>query len=84
MFDGFALNRKKTSKGNVLLLLQSMLAEISAAVRGLFVMEQLQDTMWTQTSTRPKVNLRKESCKDSEKTMLPHKVLVSFVLIILL
>lgn len=84
-FDGFALNRKKTSKRNVLLLLQSTLAEISAAVRGLFVMEKLQEEpMWTQTSTRPKVNLRKESCKDSEKTMLPHKVLVSFVLIILL
>lgn len=76
---------KKTSKRNVLLLLQSTLAEISAAVRGLFVMEKLQEEpMWTQTSTRPKVNLRKESCKDSEKTMLPHKVLVSFVLIILL
>lgn len=48
LFDGFALNIKKTSKGNVLLLLQSILAEISAAVGGLFIMEQLQEKpVWT-------------------------------------
>lgn len=45
LFGGFALNIKKTSKGNVLLLLWSMLAEISAAVGGLFIMEQLQEEL---------------------------------------
>lgn len=44
-FDGFALNIKKTSKGNILLLLQSILAEISAAVGGLLIMEQLQEEL---------------------------------------
>lgn len=48
LFDGFALNIKKTNKGNVLLLLQSILAEISEAVGGLFIMEQLQEELiWT-------------------------------------